>query len=92
MEVDGLDPNREEPTYSWLRDHGFRPLLYALREYHDRTFVEFWREDFKVESVKSSYDWATDHNAPSGHSGHSSRHAESGRSSQTHRSTPFATD
>ena len=45
METDGLDPKREKPTHSWLRDHGFRPLLYALREYHDRTFAEVWRED-----------------------------------------------
>jgi len=37
METDELDPKREKPTHSWLRDHGFRPLLYALREYHDRT-------------------------------------------------------
>jgi len=32
METDELDPKREKPTHSWLRDHGFRPLLYALRE------------------------------------------------------------
>jgi len=61
METDELDPKREKPTHSWLRDHGFRPLLYALREYHDRTFAEFWREDLGAEAVESGYDWATDH-------------------------------
>jgi len=61
METDGLDPKREKPTHSWLRDHGFRPLLYALREYHDRTFAEFWREDLELDAVESGYDWATNH-------------------------------
>ncbi|TKX45564.1 site-specific integrase [Halorubrum sp. SD690R] len=61
METDGLDPKREKPTHSWLRDHGFRPLLYALREYHDRTFAEFWREDLELDAVESGYNWATDH-------------------------------
>jgi len=61
METDGLDPEREKPTHSWLREHGLRPLLYALREYHDKTFAEFWREDLEVDTVESGYDWATDH-------------------------------
>ena len=41
IEADGLDPDQEKPTHSWLRDHDFRPLLYALREYHDMTFGAF---------------------------------------------------
>ena len=61
METDGLDPEREKPTHSWLREHGLRPLLYALREYHDKTFAEFWREDLEADTVESGYDWATDH-------------------------------
>lgn len=36
MEADGLDPDQEKQTHNWLRDHDFRPFLYALREYHDR--------------------------------------------------------
>jgi len=61
MKTDGLNPKREKPTHSWLRDHGFRPLLYALREYHDRTFAEFWHEDLELDAVESGYNWATDH-------------------------------
>jgi len=61
METDDLDPEREKPTHSWLREHGLRPLLYALREYHDKTFAEFWREDLEADTVESGYDWATDH-------------------------------
>ncbi|QIO25359.1 hypothetical protein [Haloarcula sp. JP-L23] len=61
MEADGLDPEEEKPTHSWLRDHDLRPLLYALREYHDRTFTEFWREDLGFDVEESGYAWATDH-------------------------------
>lgn len=61
MEADGLDPDQEKPTHSWLRDHDFRPLLYALREYHDMTFGEFWSTDLGLESTETRYDWATDH-------------------------------
>lgn len=62
MEGNGLEPRREKPTHSWLRDHGFRPLLYALREYHDLTFGEFWQEELELESKETGYDWATGHN------------------------------
>lgn len=62
MEGNGLEPRREKPTHSWLRDHGFRPLLYALREYHDLTFGEFWQEELELESKETGYDWATSHN------------------------------
>ncbi|AUV84570.1 hypothetical protein C2R22_23520 (plasmid) [Salinigranum rubrum] len=61
MEDDDLDPKREKPTHSWLRGHDFRPLLYALREYHDMTFGEFWQEELELESEETGYDWATDH-------------------------------
>lgn len=85
METDELDPKREKPTHSWLRDHGFRPLLYALREYHDRTFAEFWREDLGAEAVESGYDWRPTTNGLSRHSSPSSRHGGSGRGSRTRR-------
>lgn len=61
MEADGLDPDQEKPTHSWLHDHDFRPLLYALREYHDVTFGEFWATDLGLEPEEAGYDWATDH-------------------------------
>jgi len=61
MEADGLDPDQEKPTHIWLREHGFRPLLYALREYHDMTFGEFWHEALELESKEIGYNWATNH-------------------------------
>ncbi|WP_459190881.1 tyrosine-type recombinase/integrase [Halosimplex sp. J119] len=61
MEADGLDPDQEKPTHSWLRNHDFRPLLYALREYHGMTFGEFWHEALELESEEIGYDWATNH-------------------------------
>lgn len=61
MEADGLDPGREKPTHSWLRDHDFRPLLYALRKYHGSTFGDFWSADLGLEPEESGYDWATEH-------------------------------
>jgi integrase len=59
--AEGRDPETDRPTHRWLRDRGFRPLLYALRKYHDRTFSEFWAEDLGLQSNDAGYDWATDH-------------------------------
>lgn len=61
MEADGLDPTSEKPTHAWLREHDFRPLLYALREYHDSTFGDFWSDDLGLEPEETGFDWATDH-------------------------------
>ena len=76
LRADGLVPERDRPTYEWLRERDLRPMLYALREYHDRTFSEFWSRDLGCEvtesgrdgsaadadgrSSHSNYDWATD--------------------------------
>ncbi|XVH33415.1 tyrosine-type recombinase/integrase (plasmid) [Haloferacaceae archaeon DSL9] len=60
LEADGLDPQRDKPTHRWLRDHDLRPLLYALREYHDTTFTQFWTEDLEFEEIRDAYQWATD--------------------------------
>lgn len=62
LKADGLDLRREQPTHNWLRENDLRPLLYALREYHDRMFSEFWKEDLGLTSTDSGYEWATDHN------------------------------
>lgn len=59
LAADGFDPERAKPTHAWLREHGFRPLVYALRRYHDRSFGTFWREDLGLREA-SGYDWATD--------------------------------
>lgn len=57
---DSLNPAREKPTYRWLRQHDLRPMLYALREHHDRTFTQFWREDLGYEARETEFSWSTD--------------------------------
>lgn len=54
-----MDPETDRPSYAWLSDHGYRGLTYALREYHDTTFAEFWTE--KIGSERTEYDWGIDH-------------------------------
>ncbi|WP_101296853.1 tyrosine-type recombinase/integrase [Halegenticoccus soli] len=60
LEADGLDPKLEKPTHGWLRERDLRPLLYALREHHDRTFAQFWAKDLGLEADEAGYEWATD--------------------------------
>ena len=64
---DGLAPERDRPTHEWLRERDLRPMLYALRAYHDRTFSEFWSQDLGHGAAGdggrpsgASHDWATD--------------------------------
>jgi site-specific recombinase XerD len=59
--ADGFDPERTKPTHEWLRENDFRPLLYALREYHDRTFDEFWTDDVGLTPDDGGSGWATSH-------------------------------
>jgi hypothetical protein len=61
MREDGLDPEADRPTHAWLSANGFRGLIYALREYHDRTFGEFWSKDLDLEQQSEGYDWGTGH-------------------------------
>lgn len=56
----GHDPETERPTHAWLSDNGFRGLVYSLREYHDRTFGEFWADDLQL-SQNEGYEWGIDH-------------------------------
>jgi integrase len=60
MRADGLDPETDRPTHEWLSANGFRGLIYALRESHDRTFGEFWAGDLGLDA-DDGYDWGTDH-------------------------------
>ena len=60
LEADGLDPQLEKPTHSWLREHDLRPLLYSLRKHHEKTFAQFWNKELGLEQTKRDYDWATD--------------------------------
>lgn len=60
MREAGLDPEIERPTHEWLSAHGFRGLIYTLREYHDRTFGEFWADDLDLDQ-RDDYDWGTSH-------------------------------
>ncbi len=61
LAADGRDPERDRPTHQWLRENDLRPMLYALREHHDRTFGAFWSEDLGRSTADAGYDWATDH-------------------------------
>ncbi|MDS0284658.1 tyrosine-type recombinase/integrase [Haloarcula onubensis] len=58
MRADGLDPERERPTYEWLSANGFRRFVYALQEHHDTTVTEFWERDLGREPA--GYDWGVD--------------------------------
>jgi integrase len=58
LRADGLDPETNKPTHDWLRDNGFRSLLYTLREHHDKTFGEFWSEDLGLDAG-DEHDWST---------------------------------
>lgn len=59
LRAEDRDPETERPTHSWLSEHGHRGLVYALREYHDRTFTEFWNDDLGLENKPETYDWPT---------------------------------
>ncbi|KTG07730.1 hypothetical protein AUR64_02500 [Haloprofundus marisrubri] len=59
LEMEGVNPRGERPTHQWLRDHDLRPLLYTLREHHDKTFAQFWTEDLGLETATTGYEWAT---------------------------------
>lgn len=59
LRAKGRDPQTDRPSHSWLSANGYRGLVYALREYHDTTFAEFWKEDLGLEP--RGYDWKIDH-------------------------------
>jgi site-specific recombinase XerD len=59
LRADDLDSETDKPTLDWLRDNGFRSLLYTLREHHDKTFGEFWSEDLGLDAGDER-DWSTD--------------------------------
>jgi integrase len=63
MREDGFDPEVDRPTHAWLSANGFRGLVYALREYHDRSFGEFWADDLGLDREPGGYDWGIDHEA-----------------------------
>lgn len=49
----------DRPTHAWLREHGFRTLIYTLREHHDTTFTAFWCEDLGYgDEQDDGYSWA----------------------------------
>ena len=61
MRSDGYDPESERPSYEWLSNNGFRGLTYALKEYHDTTFGEFWSQTLGYDTESSSYEWDIEH-------------------------------
>lgn len=61
LREEGLDPDSDRPSHEWLSSHGFRGLIYALREYHDMTFGEFWRDELGLEEPDAGYAWGIEH-------------------------------
>jgi len=59
FQTDDAATKQAKPTHQELRDNGLRPLLYALREHHDRTFSEFWHEDLGYDGRKTAFSWST---------------------------------
>ena len=59
--ADGNDPETERPSHEWLTENDFRGLVYALREYHGRSFGEFWTDELGLTTEPDGYDWGTDH-------------------------------
>ncbi len=60
LRADGQNPTVDRPTHAWLSANGFRGLVYALREYHDRTFGEFWADDLGL-ATDEEYAWGITH-------------------------------
>lgn len=56
LRSEGRDPETDRPSYEWLSSNGFRGLTYALKEYHDTTFVTFWQETLGY-ADDAGYDW-----------------------------------
>jgi hypothetical protein len=61
MRADGMDPEAEHPPHRWLKAD-FAGLIYTLREHHDRTPTEFFREDVGI-TPHDGYDWELDDDA-----------------------------
>jgi integrase len=56
MRADGLDPDRETPTYRWLMDHGYGGLVSYLRREFDLSPGE-WFDEMDEPPVDTGY-WA----------------------------------
>ncbi|MCY4730038.1 tyrosine-type recombinase/integrase [Natronomonas gomsonensis] len=57
LRSEGQDPNSERPTYKWLVENGHRDLIYALQEYHDLSFGDFWTQTLGLEDKEPGYNW-----------------------------------
>ncbi len=61
LRADGHDPYTHQPTHQWIRDNGFRSLLYALRENHNLTLTGFCDTVLDAEPHDDAYDWGITH-------------------------------
>ena len=61
LRSDGYNPETDRPSYEWLSNSGFRGLTYALKEYHNTTFGEFWNQTLGHNTESSGYDWDIEH-------------------------------
>jgi integrase len=60
MHEDDLDPERDQPPYAWMAEHGFSGLIKALRRDHDLTPTEFY-ERLDVGSEDGDDYWELNH-------------------------------
>lgn len=60
---EGFDEDHDIPSYEWLTDYGFSGIAYALREHHDLTPRQFFREVVGLGdgSDPDAWDWGIDH-------------------------------
>lgn len=57
MRSDDCNPHTNRPSFAWLSENGFRGLDYALREHHDLTLTEFFRDVVEIGPKAGSGYW-----------------------------------
>jgi integrase len=59
LRKEGYTAETHQPTYEWLRNNDHMDMVYALREYHDYTFGDFWEqmERTVTGAAETEYDW-----------------------------------
>lgn len=61
MRADGMDPEAEHPPHRWIQSN-YAGLIYSLRERHDRTPKEFFRNDVGI-VPHDGYEWELEDDA-----------------------------
>lgn len=61
LRTEGRNPEIDRPTYSWLTENGYRTFVYALKEHHGLTFVEFWEDVLELDEPETTFEWGIEH-------------------------------